>query len=141
MVSLTQEAYPLSFKQNSWRDGIRCSSEEDIVLLKRIFVISLDPDLDELSATPTPHHGMMFSNPHESSMRSGDTSLSTSAIDFRGEAITFKATTAGILAVLSHCIETMTKREEQWKKRLEKVNSIIFIVVFFHQSSVNAAAC
>uniref|UniRef100_A0A674HJF5 Ceramide transfer protein n=1 Tax=Taeniopygia guttata TaxID=59729 RepID=A0A674HJF5_TAEGU len=33
-------------------------------------------------------------------------------IDFKGEAITFKATTAGILATLSHCIELMVKREE-----------------------------
>uniref|UniRef100_A0A8B9FUU6 Ceramide transfer protein n=1 Tax=Amazona collaria TaxID=241587 RepID=A0A8B9FUU6_9PSIT len=33
-------------------------------------------------------------------------------IDFKGEAITFKATTAGILATLSHCIELMVKCEE-----------------------------
>lgn len=42
-------------------------------------------------------------------------------IDFKGEAITFKATTAGILATLSHCIELMVKREESWQKRLDKV--------------------
>ncbi|XP_072520979.1 ceramide transfer protein isoform X4 [Salminus brasiliensis] len=41
-------------------------------------------------------------------------------IDFKGEAITFKATTAGILSTLSHCIEIMIKREESWQKRLEK---------------------
>uniref|UniRef100_A0A8D0HF53 Ceramide transfer protein n=1 Tax=Sphenodon punctatus TaxID=8508 RepID=A0A8D0HF53_SPHPU len=41
-------------------------------------------------------------------------------IDFKGEAITFKATTAGILATLSHCIELMVKREENWQKRLDK---------------------
>ncbi|KAJ7407006.1 Collagen type IV alpha-3-binding protein [Pitangus sulphuratus] len=41
-------------------------------------------------------------------------------IDFKGEAITFKATTAGILATLSHCIELMVKREESWQKRLDK---------------------
>uniref|UniRef100_G1NPW9 Uncharacterized protein n=2 Tax=Meleagris gallopavo TaxID=9103 RepID=G1NPW9_MELGA len=41
-------------------------------------------------------------------------------IDFKGEAITFKATTAGILATLSHCIELMVKREESWQKRVDK---------------------
>ncbi|MEQ2160755.1 hypothetical protein GOODEAATRI_002639 [Goodea atripinnis] len=33
-------------------------------------------------------------------------------IDFKGEAITFKATTAGILATLSHCIDLMVYRRE-----------------------------
>lgn len=42
-------------------------------------------------------------------------------IDFRGEAITFKATTAGILSSLSHCIDYMSKREEYWQKKFEKV--------------------
>ncbi|XP_044000151.1 ceramide transfer protein-like isoform X2 [Gambusia affinis] len=41
-------------------------------------------------------------------------------IDFKGEAITFKATTAGILATLSHCIDLMAKREDSWQKRLDK---------------------
>ncbi|XP_032965942.1 ceramide transfer protein isoform X2 [Rhinolophus ferrumequinum] len=41
-------------------------------------------------------------------------------IDFKGEAITFKATTAGILATLSHCIELMVKREDNWQKRMDK---------------------
>lgn len=43
-------------------------------------------------------------------------------IDFKGEAITFKATTAGILATLSHCIDLMVKREDSWQRRLEKVS-------------------
>lgn len=42
-------------------------------------------------------------------------------IDFKGEAITFKATTEGILSTMSHCIEIMVKREETWQKRLDKV--------------------
>lgn len=42
------------------------------------------------------------------------------AIDFKGEAITFKATTTGILATLSHCIELMAQREETWRRRVEK---------------------
>ncbi|NP_001268801.1 ceramide transfer protein isoform 2 [Danio rerio] len=41
-------------------------------------------------------------------------------IDFKGEAITFKATTAGILSTLSHCIDILVKREESWQKRLDK---------------------
>uniref|UniRef100_A0A8C4QJI0 Ceramide transfer protein n=1 Tax=Eptatretus burgeri TaxID=7764 RepID=A0A8C4QJI0_EPTBU len=41
-------------------------------------------------------------------------------MDFKGEAITFKATTAGILATLSHCIDLMVKCEEGWQKRLDK---------------------
>lgn len=46
------------------------------------------------------------------------------AIDFKGESFTFKATTAGILATLSHCIDLMSQREEAWKKRLERVNIV-----------------
>ncbi|ELT89655.1 hypothetical protein CAPTEDRAFT_22682, partial [Capitella teleta] len=42
------------------------------------------------------------------------------AIDFKGESYTFKATTAGILATLSHCIELMSQREEAWRRRLER---------------------
>ncbi|KAF3821764.1 hypothetical protein GH733_009806 [Mirounga leonina] len=54
-------------------------------------------------------------------------------IDFKGEAITFKATTAGILATLSHCIELMVKREDSWQKRLDKEgpNSLINEEEFF----------
>ena len=42
-------------------------------------------------------------------------------MDFKGEAFTFKATTAGIIATMSHCIELMSQREDAWKKKLEKV--------------------
>ncbi|XP_005104758.1 ceramide transfer protein isoform X2 [Aplysia californica] len=42
------------------------------------------------------------------------------AVDFKGEAFTFKATTAGIIATLSHCIELMGQREEAWKKRMDR---------------------
>lgn len=47
------------------------------------------------------------------------------AIDFKGESSTFKATTAGILATLAHCLELMSQREDAWKKRLERVTSLI----------------
>lgn len=42
-------------------------------------------------------------------------------LDFKGEAYTFKATTAGILHNLALCIETMQQREEYWVKKFEKV--------------------
>lgn len=43
-------------------------------------------------------------------------------MDFKGEAFTFKATTAGIIATLSHCIDLMGQREEAWKKKLDKAS-------------------
>lgn len=62
-------------------------------------------------------------------------------IDFKGEAITFKATTAGILATLSHCIELMVKREDSWQKRMDKVRfSFYFLknnqILFIYQSNI-----
>ena len=42
------------------------------------------------------------------------------AVDFRGEAITFKATSEGVLAPLQHCVELMTQREDAWRRRWEK---------------------
>lgn len=51
----------------------------------------------------------------------GGTPSDFSTVDFKGEAITFKATTAGILSSLSYCIEVMNKREDYWQKKFEKV--------------------
>ena len=51
--------------------------------------------------------------------------INVNNIDFRGEAITFKATTAGILASLSNCIDMMSKREEYWQKKCEKVTILL----------------
>lgn len=42
------------------------------------------------------------------------------AIDFKGEAITFRTTTAAVLDTLSHCVDLVMQREESWRKRLEK---------------------
>jgi collagen type IV alpha-3-binding protein len=42
------------------------------------------------------------------------------AIDFKGEAMTFKATTAGVLATLQHCLELVGQREDTWRRRLER---------------------
>lgn len=41
-------------------------------------------------------------------------------IDFKGEAITFRTTTAAVLDTLAHCAELVTQREEAWRKRLER---------------------
>ena len=51
------------------------------------------------------------------------------AVDFKGEAITFKATTSGIINTLSHCIELLTQREENWKRRFEKVRFLVNLVL------------
>ena len=42
------------------------------------------------------------------------------AIDFKGEAITFKATTSAVLTTLQHCLDLFTQKEELWKKKLDK---------------------
>lgn len=41
-------------------------------------------------------------------------------VDFKGEAITFKTTTAAVIDTLEHCAELVTQREDFWRKRLEK---------------------
>ncbi|XP_031559245.1 ceramide transfer protein-like [Actinia tenebrosa] len=77
-----------------------------------------DDEMDELSKTPTPSY-IAEKLSQQGKVNSTLESLAK-GIDFRGEAITFKATTAGILATLAHCIEIMTKREDYWHRRLEK---------------------
>lgn len=53
------------------------------------------------------------------------------SVDFKGESFTFKATTAGIIATMSHCIELMSQREDAWRKKLEKVRMHILLTVKF----------
>ncbi|XP_073998879.1 ceramide transfer protein isoform X1 [Rhodnius prolixus] len=43
--------------------------------------------------------------------------------DFKGEAMTFKVTSGAVLTALSQCIDMMRKREELWRKGLEKEHS------------------
>ncbi|KAI1301192.1 Pleckstrin homology domain-containing family A member 8 [Halotydeus destructor] len=40
-------------------------------------------------------------------------------VDFKAEAITFKATTAGIIATLTQCIDLLQQKEEVWRRRLD----------------------
>ena len=90
-----------------------------------------DDEMDELSTTPTPatfnhlvgNHGNRRAT--SDSFESGPAVFSianSKGVDFRGESITFKATTAGILATLQHCIDIMNKREDLWQRRLDKVH-------------------
>ncbi|KAH8365518.1 hypothetical protein KR093_001639, partial [Drosophila rubida] len=41
-------------------------------------------------------------------------------IDFKGESITFRATTAGVLSTLQHCLEIIAENDESWKRKLER---------------------
>ncbi|XP_078356189.1 ceramide transfer protein-like [Oculina patagonica] len=88
-----------------------------------------DDEMDELSTTPTPASiNQMAGN--LGNRRAASDSLDNPAavlsianakgVDFRGESITFKATTTGILATLQHCIDIMNKREDHWQRRLDK---------------------
>ncbi|XP_074593278.1 ceramide transfer protein isoform X2 [Brevipalpus obovatus] len=56
---------------------------------------------------------------HDSKDDKNKNSEQRMAIDFKGESLTFKATTAGIIATLSHCIELIQQREDNWKKKYE----------------------
>lgn len=40
-------------------------------------------------------------------------------IDFKGEAITFRATTAGVLTTLTHCVDIIIQKDENLKRKLE----------------------
>lgn len=41
-------------------------------------------------------------------------------IDFKGEAITFRATTAGVLTTLQHCVDIIVQKDESLKRKLDK---------------------
>lgn len=89
-------------------------------------VVMMSDELDdELDDFATPRNGGMFGDlKHHQTKVSVKKELALQhgahAVDFKGEAFTFKATTAGIIATLSHCVELMNQREESWKRRLEK---------------------
>ena len=44
-------------------------------------------------------------------------------------ALTFKATTDGVIHNVAFCIELMQKREEIWRKKYEKVTKLIILYV------------
>lgn len=40
--------------------------------------------------------------------------------DFKGEAITFRETTLGVLTTLNHCLEIIVQKEDGMKRKLER---------------------
>lgn len=84
-----------------------------------------DDEMEELSTTPTPgtFHQIGINSGHKRTTSDGAAVLSIAnakGVDFRGESFTFKATTAGILETLQHCIDIINKREDHWQRRLDK---------------------
>ncbi len=67
----------------------------------------------------------------------GGAPLDLANVDFKGEAITFKATTAGVISSLSYCLELMNKREEYWQKKFEKV-FLLYLVLHLNSTDCNA---
>uniref|UniRef100_A0A5F9DAC0 Ceramide transfer protein n=1 Tax=Oryctolagus cuniculus TaxID=9986 RepID=A0A5F9DAC0_RABIT len=93
----------------------------------------VEDDEDDFPATRSDGDFLHNTNGNKEKLFPHVTPKGINGIDFKGEAITFKATTAGILATLSHCIELMVKREESWQKRHDKEgpNSLINEEEFF----------
>ncbi len=52
----------------------------------------------------------------------GGSPFDVNSLDIRAEAVTFKATTTGLVTTLSQCIDMMNKREESWQRKFEKVH-------------------
>ncbi|XP_033749933.1 ceramide transfer protein-like isoform X6 [Pecten maximus] len=77
-------------------------------------------DPDDLHENDADHSNVHFQGPSGKDLASILQQHGGHAVDFKGESFTFKATTAGIIATLSHCMELMAQREEAWRKRLEK---------------------
>lgn len=116
------------------------------MLLKPLcFIVDIDADdeMDELSTTPTPATLNQAVGNLANRKATSDSSDSPPAVlsianakgvDFRGESITFKATTTGILETLQHCIDIMNKREDHWQRRLDKVTYTSFCEMSFSSS-------
>ncbi|XP_019722552.1 collagen type IV alpha-3-binding protein-like isoform X2 [Hippocampus comes] len=80
----------------------------------------VEEDEDDFTAASRPDGECCYNNGSKEKLFAPASPKGINGIDFKGEAITFKATTAGILSTLSHCIELMVKREDSWQKRLDK---------------------
>uniref|UniRef100_A0A671U9J8 Ceramide transfer protein n=1 Tax=Sparus aurata TaxID=8175 RepID=A0A671U9J8_SPAAU len=93
----------------------------------------VEDDEDDFPNTRTEGEFLHNNNGSKEKLFQSSSPKGVNGIDFKGEAITFKATTAGILATLSHCIDLMVKREDSWQKRLDKEgpNSLINEDEFF----------
>ncbi|KAJ8669971.1 hypothetical protein QAD02_001230 [Eretmocerus hayati] len=51
---------------------------------------------------------------------SKDPDAEKQALDFKGEAISFRATSDGVLATLQHCAELMLQREDAWRRKCDR---------------------
>ncbi|KAG7318492.1 hypothetical protein KOW79_018247 [Hemibagrus wyckioides] len=80
----------------------------------------IEDDEDDFSGLRPDGDYLLNNNSSKEKLFSMSGSKGPIGIDFKGEAITFKATTEGILSAMSHCIDIMVKREETWQKRLDK---------------------
>lgn len=68
----------------------------------------------DATAAAQPHTSI---NGIESHLELGD---GLKSIDFKGEAITFRATTAGVLTTLQHCVDIILQKDETLKRKLDK---------------------
>ncbi|EDO32697.1 predicted protein [Nematostella vectensis] len=112
----TLQSYFDACASTSVTQDIRDSSHDELYGSNEGLDHDADDEMDELSKTPTPASmAERLGNKNHNDM-----ATLAKGIDFRGEAITFKATTAGILATLEHCLDLMGKREDYWQRRLER---------------------
>lgn len=49
-----------------------------------------------------------------------ETEHGLNALDFKGEAITFRETSSGLMIALHHCLDVVAQKEDQQKKKLDK---------------------
>ncbi|XP_051551914.1 ceramide transfer protein isoform X5 [Myxocyprinus asiaticus] len=120
--------------QKYFDNGADIESKDDLHRDKEAAVFPAVSDEEEDFPTSRPDGDYLLNNnSSKEKLFPMDSLKDPIGIDFKGEAITFKATTAGILSTLSHCIEIMVKREESWQRRLDKEgpNSLINEEEFF----------
>ena len=95
---------------------------------QRINNVDNDEDIDDMSSHPEGSNqsnqfhtfGSMDPPSHYKDIINILQQHGAHAIDFKGESFTFKATTAGILATLTHTLEVMSQREEAWRRRMDR---------------------
>ncbi|KAK2845720.1 hypothetical protein Q7C36_010574 [Tachysurus vachellii] len=80
----------------------------------------IEDEEDDFASLQPGRDYLLNNNSSKAKLFSMASSRGCIGIDFKGEAITFKATTEGILSTMSHCIDIMVKREKTWQKRLDK---------------------
>ncbi|XP_052794048.1 ceramide transfer protein-like isoform X2 [Mya arenaria] len=77
-------------------------------------------DPDDLDSVASSQSGVNFPGHTPKDLASILQQHGAHSVDFKGESFTFKATTAGIIATMSHCMELMSQREDAWRRRLER---------------------